>query len=129
MPDRAIVALLPAVSLGFICGIIVSTLQMGDGGTLAVAVAGAVAVGLAGTSSVFGCKGEVGERAIVGILRALCAIATFFGIFLFMIGFLRDDQGVLALLWLVMAGIFALLLSRLRVRDRGDASGEPSTAA
>ena len=125
MPDRAIVALLPAVSLGFICGIIASTLQLGDGATLAIALAGGIAVAIAGTSSVFGCKGEAGERAIVGGLRAACAIALFLGIFLFMIGFLRDGQGAVAFIWLILAGVFGLLLGRLRVRDRG----EPQTSA
>ena len=125
MPDRAIVAMLPAVALGFICGIIASTLQLGDGPTLMVALAGGVAVAIAGTSSVFGCKGEAGERAIVGALRAACAVALFLGIFLFMVGFLRDSQGALAFVWLILAGVFAMLLGRLRVRDRG----EPTTTA
>ena len=130
MPDRAIVALLPAVSLGFICGIIASTLQLGDGPTLMIALAGGIAVAIAGTSSVFGCKGEAGERAIVGGLRAACGIALFLGIFLFMVGFLRDSQGILAFIWLIVAGIFGLLLARLRVRDRGEPqTTEPQTTA
>ena len=129
MPDRAIVALLPAVSLGFICGIIASTLQLGDGATLSIALAGGIAVAIAGTSSVFGCKGEAGERAIVGALRALCGIVLFLGIFLFMIGFLRDSQGILAFIWLIIAGVFGMLLSKLRVRDRGEQSGTESSAA
>ena len=125
MPDRAVVALLPAVSLGFICGIIASTLQLGDGPTLIIALAGGIAVAVAGTSSVFGCKGEAGERAIVGGLRAACGVALFLGIFLFMVGFLRDGQGAVAFVWLIVAGVFGLLLGRLRVRDRG----EPQTTA
>jgi hypothetical protein len=124
MPDRAIVAMLPAISLGFICGIIASTLQLGSGPTLIVALAGAVAVAIAGTSSVFGCKGEAGERAIVGALRAGCGIGLFLGIFLFMVGFLRDSQGALAFIWLIIAGVFALLLARLRVRVRDEPDGE-----
>ena len=130
MPDRAIVALLPAISLGFICGIIASTLQLGDGATLTIALVGTIAVALAGTSSVFGCKGEAGERAIVGALRALCGVAVFLGIYLFMIGFLRDSQGALAFIWLIVAGVCGMLLARLRVRDRGEQNaGEPSATA
>ena len=129
MPDRAIVAMLPAISLGFICGIIASTLQLGEGPTLMVALAGATVVAIAGTSSVFGCKGEAGERAIVGGLRAACAVVLFLGIFLFMVGFLRDSQGALAFVWLIVAGVFALLLARLRVRDRGEPDSESGATA
>jgi uncharacterized membrane protein YoaK (UPF0700 family) len=119
MPDRAIIPLLPAVSLGFICGVIVSALQMEGGATLAVAVAGALATALAGVSSVFGCRGEAGEKAIVGVLRAACAVALFACIFLFILGFLREGSA-LAIVWLPLALICGLMLARFRVRGRGD---------
>jgi hypothetical protein len=127
MPDRAIVPLLPAVSLGFICGIIVSTLQMQDGPTMAIAVAGGLLTVLAGVSSVFGVGGEAGEKAIVGVLRAACAVGLFVSIFLFILTFLRDASPVGALIWVPLGVAFGLLLSRLRVRDRGELHGDETS--
>ena len=120
MPDRIIIPLLPAITVGFITGIIASALQLGSGGTFAVAAAGAVLVALAASSSVFTAKGETGEKAIVGVLRALCAVALMVCIFLFILGFLRDGEPVKGLVWLALAGAFAAVIAKLRVRERGD---------
>lgn len=134
MPDRAIIPLMPAVALGFIGGLIASVLQLGNGPTLLIAVCGAALVAIAGTSSVFGCRGAVGERAAVGVLRAVTAVALFACVFLFMLGFLRQGDPVLALVWVALGGVFGLLLARLRVRDRRprdereDGEGEESPA-
>ena len=119
MPDRAIIPLLPAVSLGFICGIICSALLLGDGATVAVGVAGGVATAIAGVSSVFGTRGEDGDKAMVAVLRAACAVGLFACVFLFILGFLRDGSA-LALIWLPLALICGVALTRFRVRDRGD---------
>jgi hypothetical protein len=118
MPDRAIIPLMPAVALGFICGLIASVTQMQTGAALAVAVCGGVIVLLAGTASVFGTKGESGEKAAVAGLRALSAVALFACIFLFMRSFLGDGSILIGLVWLVLAGVFGLLLAQLRIRDR-----------
>ncbi len=117
MPDRAIIPLLPAISLGFICGIICSALLMEGGPTFGVGVAGALATALAAVSSVFGCRGEPGEKAIVAGLRVVCAVALFACVFLFILGFLRDGSAF-ALVWLPLALICGVLLARWRVRDR-----------
>ena len=119
MPDRAILPLLPALALGFICGIVASALLLGDGGTLAVGIAGALGTALAAVSSVFGVKGESGEKAIVAGLRIAVALGLFLSIYLFILGFLREGSAV-AIIWIPLAIVFALLLSRLRVRDRGE---------
>jgi hypothetical protein len=128
MPERAILPLLPAISLGFICGIIAATLQLESGATIMVAVAGVIAVILAGVSSVFGTRGDSGEKAIVAALRAACAVALFLCIYLFILGFLGGGN-LVGLIWLVLAAVAGLLLTRFRVRDRGPAPGDTKQPA
>ena len=117
MPDRAIIPLLPALALGFICGIVASALLLGDTGTLAVGVVGAIATAIFAGSSVFGVKGDQGEKAIVAALRTACAIGLYACVYLFMLGFLREGS-LVAVVWIPLAIVFALLIGRLRVRDR-----------
>jgi hypothetical protein len=129
MPDRAIIPLLPALSMGFICGIISSAMLLNDGATIIVGIVGALFVALAATSSVFGVDAEGGEKAIVAALRAGCAMALFGSVYLFILGFLRNGKPASALIWLVLAFVFALIITRLCVRERpesreGDAPAE-----
>ena len=119
MPDRAILPLLPALALGFICGIVASALLFGDGATLALGIAGGVGTALAAGSSVFGVRGDSGEKALVAGLRTAVAIGLFASVYLFMLGFLREGSAT-ALVWLVFAIVFAVMLTRFRVRDRGE---------
>ncbi len=127
MPDRVIIALLPAVALGFICGIVVSPLQLEDGPTLAVGVVGALVVLAAAFSSVFGVRADKGEKALVGGLRAACAVGVFVCVYLFMLSFLRDGN-VLGILWLPLALALGVVMSRIAVRDsaRDDEGAEPA---
>ena len=128
MPDRAIIPLLPALALGFICGMVASALLLEDGATLAVGIAGAVGTAFFATSSVFGVKGEAGEKAIVAALRVACALGLFACIYLFMLAFLREGS-VMALVWVPLAAVFGLLLARMRVRNRdevGKGNEEPA---
>lgn len=127
MPDRAIIPLLPAVSLGFLCGIVVSVLLLESGPTLAVGVAGGVLTALAALTSVFGVRGDSGEKAIVAGLRALTAVALFACVYLFMLGFLREGSPA-AIVWLVLAVAAGLLLTRFRVRDREPVRRDAETA-
>ena len=119
MPDRAIIPLLPALSLGFICGIIAAALLLGDGAVLAVAIAGGVGTALAAGSSVFGVKGDRGEKTIVAGMRIGTAVALFLCVYLFILGFLRDGS-VASLLFVPFIILFAILTTRFRVRDRGE---------
>jgi hypothetical protein len=119
MPDRAIIPLLPALALGFICGIIASALLLGDSGVLAVGVVGAVGTAIAAGSSVFGVKADGGEKAIVAGLRVALAIGLYACIYMFILGFLRDGS-IAAVIWLPFAIAFGIMISRLRVRDRGE---------
>ena len=119
MPDRAIIPLLPALALGFICGIVASALLLEDAATLAVGVAGAVGTAIFATSSVFGVRGPGGEKAMVAGLRVACALGLFVCIYLFMLGFLREGSAM-AIIWVPLAAVFGILLARMRVRDRGE---------
>ena len=120
MPDRAILPLLPALALGFICGIIASALLLGDAATFVVGVAGAIGTALAASSSVLGVKGEAGEKALVAGLRTACAVALYASVYLFILAFLREGS-LTALVWVPFAIVFALLLTRFRVRNRDEA--------
>ena len=129
MPDRAIIPLLPALSVGFICGIISSAMLLGDGPTIIVGVVGAFAVALISLSSVLGVRADPGEKAIVAALRAACAAALMASVYMFILGFLRNGKPLMAMIWLVLAFAFALIISRLCVRERpearkGDAQAE-----
>jgi hypothetical protein len=128
MPDRAIIPLLPALALGFICGIIASALLLSDVGTLVVGLVGAVGTAIAAGSSVFGVRAEGGEKAIVAGLRIALAIGLFASIYLFILGFLRNGKPASALIWLVLAFAFALIITRLCVRERPE-SGESDAQA
>ena len=119
MPDRAIIPLLPALSLGFIAGIITAALQLTSGAALVVGVVGAVLVALAALSSVFGVSGDRSEKKIVAALRAACAVALYGCMFLFIQGFLREGEGA-AIVWLALGIVLAIVLSQLRVRDRDE---------
>ncbi len=127
MPDRAIIALLPAASLGFIAGIIAATLQLGDGSVLLVGLVGAVAVILAGATSVFGVRADGGEKALVATLRAACAVGVFVCIYLFILGFLRDGN-VLAIIWIPLALALGVVSTRIVIRDREQEEGAAASS-
>jgi hypothetical protein len=119
VPDRAIIPLLPALSIGFIAGIITAALQLTSGAAVVVGLAGAVVVAIAAVSSVFGVGGETGEKTIVAALRAALAVALYGCMFLFIQGFLREGKAT-SLVWLVLGIVIAIVLTQLRVRDRGE---------
>jgi hypothetical protein len=120
VPERAIIALLPALALGFTGGIICSVTQSTSSVTWTVGIAGAVLVLVGAFSSVFGLRAGAGEKGIVGLLRALCAVGVYACMFLFLLAFLRDGEPVKALPWFVVGGLLGLALTQLRVREKGD---------
>jgi ABC-type uncharacterized transport system permease subunit len=69
--------------------------------------------------SVVKAPGEESERKIVGAIRALVAVATFAFLYAGIIVAVRDGS-IVGLLWLLFAAGFAILLTRFRVRDRGE---------
>ena len=117
MPERAVIPLAVATMLGFLLGLLASVLQLVGGAALTVAIAGCAAVVLAAAASVATCEGETGARATVGGLRALFGCLLFLGIFLGMQSFLRDGKVLLALVYLVAAGVAAGMLVQPRVRQ------------
>ena len=112
--------MLPALALGFTGGIICSVSQTSPNVTLMVAIAGAVLTLLAAFSSIFGVRAKVGEKAIVGVLRAACAVGLYGCMFMFLLAFLRDGDPIKALPWFVVGGLLGLALSQLRVREKDD---------
>jgi branched-subunit amino acid ABC-type transport system permease component len=119
VPDRAIIPLLPALSIGFIAGIIAAALQLTSGAALVVGIAGGIVVAMAAVSTVFGVSGDKNEKTIVAALRAGCAVALYACMFLFIQGFLREGKAS-SLIWLALGVLLAIVLTQLRVRDRGE---------
>ena len=120
VPERAIIALLPALALGFTGGIICSVTQSSPSVTWTVGIAGAVLTLVAALSSVFGVRAKVGEKSIVGLLRAACAIGVYACMFVFLLAFLRDGEPLKALPWFAVGALLGLALTQLRVREKGD---------
>jgi len=118
MLDRAIIPLLAAVATGFIGGTIGAVTQTFSPGSVIIGlVLGALVFG-SGFVSVIKAPGEESERWIVGAMRGAVAAACFGFLFAGILTAVRDGKG-LGLLWLLLAAIFAVLLTRFRVRDRG----------
>jgi hypothetical protein len=119
MPDRAIVPLFIAVAAGFISGTIAAITELYGGAAVTLAVIVGVGVFASGVASVVKTPGEESERRIVGVLRGLVAAACFAFLFAGIFFALRDGNFV-GILLIAIAGFFALLLTRFRVRDRGE---------
>jgi hypothetical protein len=125
MPDRAILSLLPPLSLGFIAGVIASALIVSSGTAFAIGLAGAVLVALAAMSSVFGVRGPAGEKLTVALLRGACSVALFVATYLFLLSFF-GNQMLQALVWIVLAFAFGFVISQLRVRERSEMRAQGS---
>ena len=119
MPDRAIIPLFVAIAAGFIAGTIAAITEMYGGTALTLGLIVGVAVFAVGVVSVVKAPGEESERRIVGVLRGLVAAACFGFLYVGIFHALRDGS-VLGLLAIVAGGFFGLLLTRFRVRERGE---------
>jgi formate/nitrite transporter FocA (FNT family) len=118
MPDRAIIPLLASLAGGFIVGVITAVTQTYSPETLYIGIPVGVLVFGAGFASVIKAEGEEKERWIVGAIRGLVAVATFGFLYVGLLIAVRDGNFV-GLVFLLFAGLFAGLLTRFRVRDRG----------
>jgi hypothetical protein len=116
MPERALLPLMPALTLGFLLGIIVAASRATDGTTFAVGAVGAVVVLLAGGVSVFRAGGPPAERALVGVLRAAGAVALFACVYLALLNLLRDAEVVMFFLFMAVGLVVGLALAGIRVR-------------
>jgi hypothetical protein len=119
MPDRAIVPLFVAGAAGFIGGVIMAISEAYGATALTVGLILGVGVFAAGVASVIKAPGEESERRVVGVLRGLVAVACFGFLYVGIFHALRDGS-FLGILSMIVAGVFALLLTRFRVRDRGE---------
>src|SRR4051794_6142976 len=119
MPDRAIIPVFIAVAAGFIAGTIVAITEAYGATALTIGLVVGAAVFATGVVSVVKTPGEESERRIVGVLRGLVAAACFAFLYVGLFHALRDGS-ILGLLAIFVAGFFALLLTRFRVRDRGE---------
>jgi uncharacterized membrane protein len=118
MPDRAIIPLMAALAGGFITGVITAVTQTYRPETLIIGLIVGVFVFVASFASVIRAEGEEHERWIVGALRGLVAVATFGFLYVGLLIAVRDGN-LLGVIFLLIAGGFAALLTRFRVRDRG----------
>ena len=119
MPDRAIIPLFLAAAAGFIAGVIMAISEAYGGVVLTVGLILGIAVFASGVVSVVKTPGDEQERRIVGVLRGLVAAACFGFLYVGMFHALRDGS-ILGVLAIAVAGFFAILLTRFRVRDRGE---------
>ena len=118
MPDRAIIPIIAAIVGGFMAGTITAVTQTYNPKATEIAVIVGVVVFISGFVSVIKAPGEERERWIVGALRGAVAAACFGFLFAGIIFAVQDGQMV-GILWFAIAAFFAVLLTRFRVRDRG----------
>jgi Ca2+/Na+ antiporter len=117
MPDRAVIALVPAVAGGFILGLVVA-IQEATTGTLGIVGAlGALMAAVAGVVSVVRTPGVEHERRVVGALRAALAAGLFVLIYVGMVELLRDARLGIAVVLFLLGAACAAALARLRVRE------------
>ena len=119
MPDRAVIPLMTALAGGFIAGACLAITQTYGATVWIVGAIVGLVVASTGFVSVVKAEGEESERRIVGVVRALVAAATFGLLLAGIIQAVRDGS-IVGILWLIVAGGFAALLTRFRVPDRGE---------
>ena len=118
MPDRAIIPFFTAIAGGFLAGVMTAVTQTYSPAAVVIGVVVGLVVFGSGFISVIKAEGEESERWIVGALRGATAAACFGFLFTGLLVAVRDGKP-LGILWLALAAVFAALLTRFRVRDRG----------
>ncbi len=124
MPDRAIIPLVIATATAFTAGLIAAVLQLHGGTVVALGLAGAIGVLVAGAASVAGGDAPQRDKSWLGALRGGLAVGLYAFVFLGTLQFLRDGQIALAVLLFVLAGVYGVIISRLRWRG-GEGEAEP----
>ena len=117
MQQRAVLPVLPALMIGFVCGLIGAALQLNTGPLVLLGVVGAIAVIALSTTTVLGIDAPKDERVIVGGLRAIAAALLFVLTYLALLALLQDAKIGMFLVLAVLAIAVAILLTRFRVRD------------
>jgi hypothetical protein len=121
MPDRAIIPVFTALAAGFIAGTITAVTQTYSPLSRMIGLIVGLVVFATGFISVIKAPGEESERWIVGAMRGAVAAACFGFLFAGILVAVRDGKP-LGILWFFLAAIFGVLLTRFRVRDRGQLS-------
>ena len=121
MPDRAIIPALATGMAGFIGGTITAVTQTYSPRSVIIGLILGFAVFASGFVSVIKAPGEESERWIVGAVRGAVGAACFGFLFAGILTAVRDGKP-LGVLWFALAAVFAVLLTRFRVRDRGQLS-------
>ena len=121
MPDRAIIPLIAAGAGGFLGGLMTAVTQTYNPAAAIIGITIGFFVFASGFVSVIKADGEESERWIVGAIRGAVGAACFGFLFAGLLVAVRDGKP-LGILFLVLAGFFAILLTRFRVRDRGQLS-------
>ena len=115
MPERAIIPLLPALSLGFILGVLVAVTQLTSSGRTIVGIVGVVLVVGAGLSSVVKAPGRPADKRLLALLRAGLAAAVFLFLYIALVAFLGEGAVIVGLLFLLGTVVLALILAQLKV--------------
>ena len=124
MSDRLVIPLAIPLTLGFIGGVIVSVLQLSRGSTVVLGiVCGAVAL-VSGALTAARTDTIPGERKTGAFLRSGLALGLFFFLYIATLSLLRDGKIVLAVLFLLLAAGYGMLLTRLKVFTRSELRGE-----
>jgi len=118
VPDRAIIPTLAAVTGGFLAGIMTAVTQTYSPGSAVIGLIVGFAVFATGFVSVIKAEGEESERWIVGAVRGAVAATCFGFLFAGILVAVRDGKP-LGVAFFLLAAVFGLLLTRFRVRDRG----------
>jgi hypothetical protein len=121
MPDRAIIPFFTALAAGFIAGTITAVTQTYSPLSRMIGLIVGLVVFATGFISVIKAPGEESERWIVGAMRGAVAAACFGFLFAGILVAVRDGKP-LGILWFFLAAVFGVLLTRFRVRDRGQLS-------
>ena len=118
MPDRAIIPVFTAVAGGFLAGVMTAVTQTYAPAAVVIGLVVGFAAFASGFVSVIKAPGEESERWIVGAIRGAVAAACSGFLYTGLLVAVRDGRP-LGILWLALAAVFAGLLTRFRVRDRG----------
>ena len=121
MPDRAVIPFIAATAGGFMTGLITAVTQTYSPQTVIIGLVVGFVVFATGFVSVIRADGEESERWIVGALRGATAAACFGFLYCGLLFAVRDGSPV-GVLFLLLALVFGGLLTRFRVRDRGQMS-------
>jgi hypothetical protein len=126
VPERAVIPLVFAVSLGFLAGLAAAVFEMAPGQAASLGVPAGALVAIAGVASVIAAPIPPRERVRMAALRALAGACLLAAIFLGMIAFLKSGHIFAAIIWAIVAGICCAALA-VKPREAGEQGGPAHT--